>query len=310
MSSIPRRKAWSGRSTRRRTHRQSYRPDSFQVSVAAGRALLRVPPVRPAGQHAGFEQDLEAVADAEDELVRVQEPPERVAERAGQVPGEDHAGPEVVAVAEPAGDAEDLVAVERVRLLQHAEQVLAVADGPGGGEGAGGLLVAVGARGADDQDAGRGQGGGRKGEGGRTCSVTVRDDVHPGHARREPSRRCCSRRGRWRRAGATRGRSGARRPACRRCRSRGRARSGSTPFADDDLGPETHTRPPDYLNGRPATRRQFPTGPARPPAGQGPLNPFPGLGGLVPGRGAVRGRIRRVSRGTTTLDRPSLTRRL
>ena len=54
------------------------------------------------------------------------------------------------------------------------------------------------------------------------------------------------------------------------------------PFADDDLGPETNTRPPDYLNGRPATRRQFPTGPVRPPAGQGPLSPFPGLGGLYP----------------------------
>ena len=51
------------------------------------------------------------------------------------------------------------------------------------------------------------------------------------------------------------------------------------PFADDDLGPETNTRPPDYLNGRPDAR----TRPAPGPAGsQGPLTPFTGLGGRYP----------------------------
>ena len=52
------------------------------------------------------------------------------------------------------------------------------------------------------------------------------------------------------------------------------------PFADDDLGPETFTRPPDYLNGRPDARTR--PAPFRPPAGQGPLSPFPGLGGRYP----------------------------
>ena len=54
------------------------------------------------------------------------------------------------------------------------------------------------------------------------------------------------------------------------------------PFADRDIGPETFTRPPDYQNGRPETRSQFPTGAPRAPASQGPLNAFPGLGGRYP----------------------------
>ena len=54
------------------------------------------------------------------------------------------------------------------------------------------------------------------------------------------------------------------------------------PFADDDLGPETNTRPPDFRNGRPGLRGQLPSGRVGAPAGQGPLNAFPGLGGLYP----------------------------
>ena len=55
------------------------------------------------------------------------------------------------------------------------------------------------------------------------------------------------------------------------------------PFADEDMGPETFTRPTDFQNGRDETRTllQNRTAPA-PPAGQGPLNPFPGLGGRYP----------------------------
>ena len=52
------------------------------------------------------------------------------------------------------------------------------------------------------------------------------------------------------------------------------------PFADEDLGPETNTRPPDYLNGRPNLRQLGPVRGA--PASQGPLMPFPGLGGRYP----------------------------
>ena len=55
------------------------------------------------------------------------------------------------------------------------------------------------------------------------------------------------------------------------------------PFADEDLGPETFTRPTDFQNGRDENRTLLQNRRApRPPAGQGPLNPFPGLGGRYP----------------------------
>ena len=55
------------------------------------------------------------------------------------------------------------------------------------------------------------------------------------------------------------------------------------PFADEDLGPETFTRPTDFQNNRAETRTLLQNRRApRPPAGQGPLDAFPGLGGLYP----------------------------
>ena len=55
------------------------------------------------------------------------------------------------------------------------------------------------------------------------------------------------------------------------------------PFADEDLGPDTFTRPPDYLRGRDNARTLLQNSPRPVPiTGQGPLNPFPGLGGPYP----------------------------
>ena len=80
-------------------------------------------------------------------------------ERGGQVVphlhGEDLPGGHVVAVAEAAGDAEDLEVGQQGRLLQHAVDVQRLRLGAGQLEGPGGLLVAIGARGAEDQDVGR-----------------------------------------------------------------------------------------------------------------------------------------------------------
>ena len=75
-----------------------------------------------------------------------------VAEEGGQLVGEDLAGPDVVAVAEAAGQHEDLVWCRSVRVLAEAVDVDAVGDGAGELEGVLGLLVAVGARGPQDQD--------------------------------------------------------------------------------------------------------------------------------------------------------------
>ena len=55
------------------------------------------------------------------------------------------------------------------------------------------------------------------------------------------------------------------------------------PFASEDLGPDTFTRPPDFQNGRDDRRTLLENRRApRPPAGQGPLDIFPGLGGRYP----------------------------
>ncbi len=55
------------------------------------------------------------------------------------------------------------------------------------------------------------------------------------------------------------------------------------PFPDEDMGPETFTRPTDFQTGRDENRTLLQNRRApRPPAGQGPLDAFPGLGGLYP----------------------------
>ncbi|QDT16121.1 hypothetical protein [Alienimonas californiensis] len=55
------------------------------------------------------------------------------------------------------------------------------------------------------------------------------------------------------------------------------------PYADEDMGPDTFTRPTDFQTGRDDTRTllQNRRAPA-PPAGQGPLDMFPGPAGLYP----------------------------
>ena len=66
-------------------------------------------------EQAGLEQRLEAVADAEDQLLGVAELAEGVGEEVLELVGEDLAGRHVVAVAEAAGDDEDLEVPEQRR---------------------------------------------------------------------------------------------------------------------------------------------------------------------------------------------------
>ncbi|MEM9702542.1 MAG: hypothetical protein AAF907_08870 [Planctomycetota bacterium] len=55
------------------------------------------------------------------------------------------------------------------------------------------------------------------------------------------------------------------------------------PFPDEDLGPDTFTRPIDYQIGRDENRTLLENRTApRPPASQNPLDMFPGNGGLYP----------------------------
>ena len=110
------------------------------------------------GRHeqAGLEQGLEAVADAEDELLGVAEAAQGVAEEVGELVGEDLAGRHVVAVGEAAGNDQDLVALQQAGLFAQAVDVDALGDGAGLLEGELGLAVAVGAGGTQDEDARRG----------------------------------------------------------------------------------------------------------------------------------------------------------
>ena len=85
-----------------RTQRSSNLPESLAASVAAG-------PAASFGQEQlRLQQDLKAVADAEDQLAGVAERGERVGQVMPNLIAEDAAGGDVVAVAEAAGEAEDL----------------------------------------------------------------------------------------------------------------------------------------------------------------------------------------------------------
>jgi len=97
-------------SARRWIQRSSKRAESFQASVASRWASSGA--TRPAGQQAALDEHLEPVADAQDELAGGDEVVERLGEAVEHLVGEDLAGGHVVAVAEPAGDQEELEAVE------------------------------------------------------------------------------------------------------------------------------------------------------------------------------------------------------
>src|SRR5262249_51884215 len=93
----------------------------------------------------------EAVADAEDELLLVAEPAERVAEEVLELKGEHLSRRHVVAVAEAAGHDEDLEVAELSRVLAEGVHMDPLRDRAGQLEGGDGLAVAVGAGCSEDQ---------------------------------------------------------------------------------------------------------------------------------------------------------------
>ncbi len=129
------------------------------------------------GRHeqAGLEQNLKAVADAEDEPFGIAEAAQRVAEKVGELIGQDLARRHVIAVGEAAGDGEDLVAHQLGRLLAQAVDVDALGDRAGLLEGELGFGVAVGAGGSQNQDARGGHAQVITGQG-RTFRLTGRKD--------------------------------------------------------------------------------------------------------------------------------------
>ena len=69
-------------------------------------------------EQAALDEHLKAVADAEDQLAGVAKRGERVGQVMPQLVAEDAARGQVVAVAEPAGEAEDLELVGQLRRLR------------------------------------------------------------------------------------------------------------------------------------------------------------------------------------------------
>ena len=121
------------------TQRSWNRPDVVVRQRGEGAVLVG------RDQQAGLEQRLEAVADAEDQLLGVAEAAQGVAEEAAELVGEDLAGGHVVAVGEAAGHDEDLVTLQQGRLFAQPVDVDALGDGAGRLEGELRFAVAVGA---------------------------------------------------------------------------------------------------------------------------------------------------------------------
>src|SRR5690606_17918666 len=106
------------------------------------------------GQQTELDQDLKAVADADDGRASRDGAVDGAIEAMAQAIGEDAAGSDVVAEAEAAGEADEVSFVDDGRLIDELVEV----DGAGGSaselEGMLEFAVAVGASGTDDQGRG------------------------------------------------------------------------------------------------------------------------------------------------------------
>jgi len=112
-----------------------------------------------AHQQSGFEDGLEAIADAEDQFVGREELTDGIVELSAKLAGEDNSGSEVITVAEAAGNAEDLKIGESGGIFEQSVEVQAFGFGTCEFEGPCGFDVAVGAWGAENADIGSCHGG-------------------------------------------------------------------------------------------------------------------------------------------------------
>ena len=127
------------------------RPQSLWASV-------QVCPVRPPigpGRRFVLTSTWNPLQIADDRPAGLDEPLERIAEVVHDLVGQDPPRGDVVAVAEAAGDGQDLVTVRcRSGFSQDSVDVHALGRAPGQFEGVGGFPVAVGAGGAEDEGLG------------------------------------------------------------------------------------------------------------------------------------------------------------
>src|SRR5437868_1977201 len=90
-----------------------------------------------------FEQCLEAVANAEDELIRVSKAPQALAEKVRELVGEDFSCCHIIAVSKATRHDQNLVAVQQARLFAQAINMDALGQGTGPLEGELGLSVTI-----------------------------------------------------------------------------------------------------------------------------------------------------------------------
>ena len=124
-------------------HRLQMRPAGLESTGGIVSQSRERPVLVRRNEQAGFEQYLEAVADADDQLLGVAKLAEGVAEKGGQFNGQDLAGGNIVAVGEPAGDRQDVEFAEQLRVLAEAPDVNALGPSTGALESELRLLVAV-----------------------------------------------------------------------------------------------------------------------------------------------------------------------
>src|SRR5439155_12345823 len=98
----------------------------------------------------GFDEDLKAVADANDGFAGFDEAMQRLGEVLGDLIGEDSAGGDVVAIGEPAGDGEELKIAEQRGIFKNTVEMNALRGGAGELESVRGFDVAIGSGGAKD----------------------------------------------------------------------------------------------------------------------------------------------------------------
>lgn len=98
-----------------------------------------------------MDEDLEAIADAQDKLTGVDKAVQVVEEVSPKLSGENPSCGDVVAVAEAAGNGEHLVIPQQAGLLNEAPDVDEVSLGPGEFPGVTGFEVAIGAGGPQNE---------------------------------------------------------------------------------------------------------------------------------------------------------------
>jgi hypothetical protein len=108
------------------THGFNVHPSILKLATGIVRQGGELPFLVGRDENPGFQQDLEAVTDPEDQLFLVSEALQGVAQEMGQLHSQDLPGCHVVAVSEASRDGQDLKAFKQVRVFAKSIDVNAL----------------------------------------------------------------------------------------------------------------------------------------------------------------------------------------